>query len=286
MDSAMRDLDQLRERSSDQSRGRRLGLFALAWGLSLTATVAMALVLQGSDTATAKPEPDPLAALLLASEPAAPPSTPAPEIRPESLTFPARLLDRDDAVVEATVRAAEAEHRALGGVETRQAELERGRASGSAREQNNEDKGPGPAGAGLTRGEHPIDLPTPSVADLPAAGLAASDNEHLARVARHDPMVAEALPTGTGERAPVGHEGAYTLQVVSYEQRKEAEVFASALRARGHRAFVAQADVPERGRFYRVRVGPFSTRHEARAYQDRFEEAEHMRTILVSNKDK
>jgi cell division septation protein DedD len=73
------------------------------------------------------------------------------------------------------------------------------------------------------------------------------------------------------------------LQVVSYEDRHEAHTFANALRARGHKAFVAEADVPDRGRFYRVRIGPFSTRQEAISYQNRFEELEHMHTILVSN---
>jgi cell division septation protein DedD len=55
------------------------------------------------------------------------------------------------------------------------------------------------------------------------------------------------------------------------------------LRARSHRAFVTQAEVPGRGRFFRVRVGPFTTRKEAESYQARFEADEHMHTIVVSN---
>ncbi|MFT3922867.1 MAG: SPOR domain-containing protein [Myxococcales bacterium] len=251
MDTAMRDLDQLRERG-EQTTGRKVGLFALAGVLSVTAVLAMVLTLQDGDAKAAQPSPDLLAQLALAPSPTDPaaPSKSA-EVRLDSLSFPTTLLDRDEVALEATVRAAEAEHEQLTGV---------------AR--------PG------------LDLPTPSVAEVPAAQLAGADRARLARVAKHDPMVAETQPTHTAETAPVGHEGTYTLQVVSYERREEAEEFAKTLRTRGHKAYVMQAEVPERGRFYRVRVGPFSARQEARDYQDKFEADEHMRTILVSNKDK
>ncbi|MDB4990827.1 MAG: Sporulation domain protein, partial [Myxococcaceae bacterium] len=82
---------------------------------------------------------------------------------------------------------------------------------------------------------------------------------------------------------PSGSEGAFTLQVVSYETRDAAERFANALRARGHRAFVTPAEVPGRGRSFRVRVGPFTTRHEALLYQSSFERDERMHGILVTS---
>ena len=47
-----------------------------------------------------------------------------------------------------------------------------------------------------------------------------------------------------------------------------------------------QAEVPGRGRYFRVRVGPFATRQEANEYQRSFESAERMHTILVSNATK
>jgi len=122
---------------------------------------------------------------------------------------------------------------------------------------------------------------------LPAARLAQDDAARLSRVAEHDALVAQAMPKepSTG-RAPPGRDGAFVLQVVSFDDRGEADRFADALRARQHRAFVAQADVPGRGRYYRVRVGPFTTKREAESYQQSFETAEHMHTILVSNANK
>jgi cell division septation protein DedD len=259
MDTAMRDLDQLRERG-DETTGRKVGLFALAAVLSVAAIFAMSLMMQGGDEPAEALESDPLTALALAPSSALPAGAApaaaapkAPEVKPESLSFPSTLLDREDAILEATIRAAEKEHAALSGKPV-------------------SDLGSIP------------DLRAPSVADLPARSLATEDSARLARVAKHDPLVAETMPTSARSApAPVGHEGLYTLQVVSYETRAEAEQFASALRARGHKAFVALADVPDRAPVFRVRIGPFSTRQEAIAYQDSFENQERMHTILVSN---
>jgi hypothetical protein len=49
---------------------------------------------------------------------------------------------------------------------------------------------------------------------------------------------------------------------------------------------VGVAEVPGRGRTFRVRVGPFTTRREALDYQTSFEQSERMHTILVSGASK
>jgi cell division septation protein DedD len=129
--------------------------------------------------------------------------------------------------------------------------------------------------------------PAKSSAELPASRMVTSDHARLSQLAKRDPLIASALPAeGGGSLAPAGSEGAFTLQVVSYETRSQAEDFATALRSREHKAFVTQAEVPGRGRFFRVRVGPFTTRREAEDYRARFEQAEHMHTIVVSNASK
>lgn len=123
--------------------------------------------------------------------------------------------------------------------------------------------------------------PSADATEIPASTLASEQSERLQRAARHDPLVAQAMPERGGPIAPPGSEGAFNLQVVTYETRDPAERFADALRARGHRAYLAQADVPGRGRYFRVRVGPFTTRREAIEYQRRFEQSEGMHTLVV-----
>ncbi len=253
----MRDLDQLRERDED-ARGRKLGLLTLASIVSVAALIAGTSLMGTGDAAEAAAI-DPLTELSL-SAPAnqvRPLPAAAPKLEPRALTFPSTLVDngvdngeanRDDALVEATVRAAEAEHAAL---------------------------------------SVPKPVAAKTSAELPAGDGATADHARLAQLAKRDLLVRSALPKqASGSRAPEGSEGAFTLQVVSYETRDAAENFALTLRSRGHKSFVAEAEVEGRGRFFRVRVGPFTTRKEAALYQERFEQDEHMHTILVSNRAK
>jgi DedD protein len=240
----MRDLERLRERSEDTA-GRRFGLFALAGTLSVAAIISVGVLSGG----TREPEPvlpDPLAQLALkGADPKAPETTKASRADQNAgklahLSFPATLAG-EESPIESVVRAADREL------------LGRSRAR---------------------------------AADIPASTLAGDHTERLQRSARHDPLMAQAMPERTGAMAPAGSEGAFTLQVNSYDSREPAERFANALRARGHRAFLASADVPGRSRHFRVRVGPFTTRREALAYQQSFEASERMLCILVTGSGK
>lgn len=87
------------------------------------------------------------------------------------------------------------------------------------------------------------------------------------------------------QQAGAGHDGLYTLQIVSYQSSAEANAFADELRARGHASFVMRADIDGRGTFYRVRVGPFESKHEAEQYRADFESREQMNTFVVKRRD-
>ncbi|MEM1418666.1 MAG: SPOR domain-containing protein, partial [Myxococcota bacterium] len=87
------------------------------------------------------------------------------------------------------------------------------------------------------------------------------------------------------EPGAVGADGTYTIQVASFRTSEEAELLASALRDKGHDTFVMEADVAGRGRWHRVRIGPFERRGEARAYQRRLEAAERLGSIVIRRRD-
>ena len=80
---------------------------------------------------------------------------------------------------------------------------------------------------------------------------------------------------------PEGHTGGYQLQASSFRSETEASAFATALRQRGHKAYVEAAQVTGRGTWFRVRVGPFKTQHEAGAYRAEFEKREHLAPFMV-----
>lgn len=110
--------------------------------------------------------------------------------------------------------------------------------------------------------------------DSPAA--AASDNAPDTERLQSEP----AQP----ERPNPGESSVFTLQVASFEARDEAQQFATNLRSRGHSVFLVRTSTPERGTWYRVRVGPFHNRREATRYQARFERTERLPTFLVQRR--
>ncbi|MDA2934679.1 carboxypeptidase regulatory-like domain-containing protein [Acidobacteria bacterium AH-259-D05] len=56
----------------------------------------------------------------------------------------------------------------------------------------------------------------------------------------------------------------FAVQMAAYRERPKAEEFRAMLQNRGYSAYVIEADIPGSGRFYRVRVGPFSTLEQAK----------------------
>jgi len=55
----------------------------------------------------------------------------------------------------------------------------------------------------------------------------------------------------------------YTIQVGSYPEKAMAEEEAKNMKKRGYAAFLVATDIPEKGKWYRVRVGSFANRQSA-----------------------
>ena len=91
-------------------------------------------------------------------------------------------------------------------------------------------------------------------------------------------------PVGNGGKLAVaGAEGGWQLQVSSYRTQAEADAFTAQLRARGHKAHVQRAEIPGRGTWYRVKIGPFATQLEATRYRVTFEAKEKMPGFVVKS---
>lgn len=260
MDIAMRDLEQIQEQS-DTGRGRQLGLLGLGAvslaGLFFAVTTAM-----GDSNAETTSTPDPLArlsqreAIAAGAAPVEHPAPAAERLAREDLAFPTSLVDDPRAeLARALARAAE-EHANLAAA----------------------------GGAELPMPVAPLPTQHAMPTSLPASIAAGNAARHFARPTSGDVLIAaaavqeDATPRAS---AQAGSDGNYTVQVISYNEAAEADAFAAALRARGHRAFVVSADVPNRGRLFRVRIGPFERLHDAEAYRREFEAREHMNTLVV-----
>lgn len=136
-----------------------------------------------------------------------------------------------------------------------------------------EDDEPEAAPAGATPDGEPVGEPAPGAAAAEVAGTPAGR-------AATPAMDVETEPAHLEEPEP-GESAVYTLQVASFETRDEAMQFATDLRARGHHVFLVRTATEDRGTWFRVRVGPFTSRREATAYQRRFERTERLPTFLV-----
>jgi len=292
MDTAMRDLEQIQERDDDLESRRMV-----AWGLAILTTLAVVLSVAmalgdatpGVDDGAAAskgPGPDAVLAALGAAEteddvPGVPGGLDrAPLVDPANLRFPEALADIETVderpEVVAALAAAEAE---LASPDPT------GAAGGSA-----ETPAPAPVVPVAPPRPETGSVAPPAIArQLPAATAAEDPEPGIARVVHADPLLrqveADAEEVAPREKAQPGHDGDYTLQVVSYDTRERAETFAEELRARGHRAFVQSADVPGRGRFHRVRVGPFDAVGDAERYRRQFEADEQIATFVVRRRD-
>jgi DedD protein len=76
--------------------------------------------------------------------------------------------------------------------------------------------------------------------------------------------------------------GHYVLQIKAFRDQQEAKAFEADLRAKGHSPKLTSIEVPEKGTFYRVRLGPFDSLDAARAAQKQYEATEGHDTILLA----
>lgn len=63
---------------------------------------------------------------------------------------------------------------------------------------------------------------------------------------------------------------AFTLQLSASQAREDADRFAAKLRAQGYQPYIVESDLKDRGRWYRVRMGKFSSKEAAAKFRDDF----------------
>ncbi len=258
MDGSMRDLNLIREQKDEQYGVRRMALLAVSGLAGGGLVLALSLVAAPPPPEDA-PTRDPLARLSIEDglAPETPEETPRASIDRVALTFPERL-EGDPPELAAAIATANAELLHPEPLPVRPAVV-----------------------AGAIAGER-------AAAALPAAMVATIDPARLEGTTSTDVLVNAALPTERTRMeadAPAGHDGEFTLQVISYDSPEGAHAFAEGLRARGHRAFVMRATIEGRGTVHRVRIGPFESMGEAQRYRQAFEASEHMNTIVIRRRD-
>jgi cell division septation protein DedD len=89
------------------------------------------------------------------------------------------------------------------------------------------------------------------------------------------------------EKIPDAEPGVYMLQVASFKDQREATEMVHKLKHAGHKSFLVSVDMPDRGGiWYRVRVGPFSSKRAAWTYKRQFEDRERLPVFVVKRRSK
>ena len=70
--------------------------------------------------------------------------------------------------------------------------------------------------------------------------------------------------------------GKYTLQLSSFQDRAEAEAFAAKVSGAGYKPYIVQSEVPDRGTYFRVRLGEYGSHEDAIAAKADFEAKQHI----------
>jgi cell division septation protein DedD len=84
-------------------------------------------------------------------------------------------------------------------------------------------------------------------------------------------------------RVKSSEDARYSVQVGSYPTMDEATKIVEKWKKKGYPAYMMIADIPDRGRWYRVRMGGFSTRQDADVYLKEVQIREKIEALVVLN---
>lgn len=125
----------------------------------------------------------------------------------------------------------------------------------------NLEEGSGPNSlTGSMKGTARTPTPAPTKTPTPAPANTATP-EPVASAQAAAPTPAATAAAGGASR-PAGS-GAYTVQVIAYNERTQADAAVASLKSKGFDAYAMTAQIPGKGTIHRVRVGRFSTRADA-----------------------
>ncbi|HEX5036839.1 MAG TPA: SPOR domain-containing protein [bacterium] len=97
-------------------------------------------------------------------------------------------------------------------------------------------------------------------------------------------LVRQEVPVEAPVEAPVETpkpKGKFTIQVGSYQSSNEASAALRGWKKKGYSAYTAVGTIPDKGTWYRVRIGGFPSREEAQKFLDKFKAKEKASALVV-----
>lgn len=114
----------------------------------------------------------------------------------------------------------------------------------------------------------------PAPAAAPAAPKAKAEKPKAAekKAEKKTEKKSEAKAKGTGK---------FTIQVSAFQSRSQADHLVSTLKHKGYDAYIAQASIPGKGVWYRVRIGNYASRDAAQAVANSLKRKENITTYVT-----
>jgi cell division septation protein DedD len=115
-------------------------------------------------------------------------------------------------------------------------------------------------------------------ADKKAADEAKKAADDAAAKAKTDKPAAadKAASAAAADKKAAKQKGKYTLQLSSFQDRAEAEAFAANVAGAGYKPYIVKSEVPDRGTYFRVRLGEYGSHEDAIAAKADFEAKQHI----------
>jgi cell division septation protein DedD len=79
----------------------------------------------------------------------------------------------------------------------------------------------------------------------------------------------------------VGAYNDYTIQVSSSKSKKGAMGLVDKLIGKGYEGYISVIEIPNKGTWYRVRIGHFSTREEAKKFELKMRKKDRIKGIII-----
>jgi cell division septation protein DedD len=111
-------------------------------------------------------------------------------------------------------------------------------------------------------------------AAMQAARAVAAGAAEAQAAAAPEPAKADPPKAGAPRPAAAVDDRKFTLQISSFQERAEADALVAKLNGLGYKPFIIMSDVPEKGIFFRVRIGEYPTRDAALGAKEEFEKKE------------
>jgi DedD protein len=73
----------------------------------------------------------------------------------------------------------------------------------------------------------------------------------------------------------------FSIQVGAYRTPREASQAVNRWKGKGYSSYMTIAEIPQKGTWYRVRIGTFSSRQEAKTFMTRFKKTENRDALVV-----